>query len=135
MRAKINSIWPQFHLRDYFTAIHHKGSAGPSDYHRDGNDAWYMPATVLIYLTDSEEGTGGDTVFPRVGEDGLSVSPQKGTALAFLNVHADGQMKKKSLHGAQATTPESSGRTVVTFNFFLSPEEFPEVTGQASSVI
>ena len=32
-------------------------------------------------LTDSEEGAGGDTVFPLVGEDGLSVSPQKGTAL------------------------------------------------------
>ena len=135
MRAKINSIWPQFHLRDYFTAIHHKGSAGPSDYHRDGNDAWYMPATVLIYLTDSEEGTGGDTVFPRVGEDGLSVSPRKGMALTFLNVHADGLLKEKSIHGVQATTDESSGRTILTQKFFLSPEDFSELTGQASSAI
>ena len=85
-------------------------------------------------LTDSEEGAGGDTVFPLVGEDGLSVSPQKGTALTWLNIHADGLLKEKSLHGVQATTHESSGRTIITQKFFLPPEELPEVTGQASSI-
>ena len=94
-----------------------------------------MPVTVVVYLTDSEEGAGGDTVFPLVGENGLSVSPQKGTALTWLNFDADGLLKEKSLHGVQATAHESSGRIILTQRFSLSPEEFPEVTGQASSVI
>ena len=135
VRAKIDSIWPQFHHRDYFTMLEQKGKAGPVDYHFDGLSTWHMPATVVIYLTDSEEGAGGDTVFPLVGEDGLSVSTRKGTALTWLNAHADGLIKEKSTHGAQATTDDSSRRMILTQNFFLSPEEFPEVTGQASSVI
>ena len=135
VRAKVESIWPRFRLRDYFMVMDQKGNAGPSDYHNDGVHTFHMPATVLIYLTDSEEGTGGDTVFPLVGENGLSVSPRKGTVLTWLNVHADGLLKEKSIHGVQATTPESSGRIVLTQKFFLSPEEFLEVTGQANSVI
>mmetsp|Transcript_27872 Transcript_27872/g.65437 ORF Transcript_27872/g.65437 Transcript_27872/m.65437 type:complete len:368 (+) Transcript_27872:92-1195(+) len=135
VRAKINSIWPQFRLRDYFTTMNQKGNTGPVDYHIDGTEARHMPATVIIYLTDSEEGTGGDTVFPLAGESGVSVTPRKGTVLTWLNTHADGMIKEKSTHGVQATTDDSSGRITLTQRFSLSPEEFPEVTGQASSVI
>ena len=135
VRAKIKSIWPQFRLRDYFTVLDQKGYAGPVDYHLDGLSTWHMPATVIIYLTDGEEGTGGDTVFPLVGENVVSVSPRKGTALTWLNVHADGLIKENSIHGVQATTDESSGRTILTQKFFLSPEEFSELIGQTSSAI
>jgi hypothetical protein len=136
LRAKFQSIWPQFHLREHLSVYDQKrGSVDPAEYHYDGIGIGHMPATVLIYLADSEEGTGGDTVFPLVGEDGLAVSPKKGTALTWLNIHADGLLKENSIHGAQATTSESSGRMILTQKFSISPEEFPEVTGQASSVI
>ena len=134
VRAKIQSIWPQFYLREYLSVQEQKGHAGPTDYHTDGQGT-PKQATVIIYLTNSEEGTGGDTVFPLVGEDGLSVSPRKGMALTWLNLHADGRSKEKSLHGAQATTHESSGRSIITQKFFLSPEELPEVTGKENSAI
>lgn len=130
VRAKIDSIWPQFRLRDYFTAMDQKGNAGPADYHIDGQDH-AIPATVIIYLTDSEEGTGGDTVFPLAGESGVSVPPRKGTVLTWLNTFADGMINNNSLHGSQATTHENSGRTILTQEFSISPE----VTGQESSII
>eukprot|EP00520_Triparma_pacifica_P004505 CAMPEP_0118638350 /NCGR_PEP_ID=MMETSP0785-20121206/3633_1 /TAXON_ID=91992 /ORGANISM="Bolidomonas pacifica, Strain CCMP 1866" /LENGTH=261 /DNA_ID=CAMNT_0006529585 /DNA_START=264 /DNA_END=1049 /DNA_ORIENTATION=- len=43
--------------------------------HVDGKDA-----TLLIYLNDVPEGSGGRTVFP---EDGLAVPPTEGTALLY----------------------------------------------------
>lgn len=51
-------------------------------------------ATVVMYLNDCE--VGGATVFPQIG---LEVTPQKGDAVYFAYVAADGALDERSLHG------------------------------------
>jgi len=71
-------------------------------------------ASVLLYLTDVEE--GGETHFPLEGreglerlrrghidyktcEGGLRVAPRAGDALLFWNVHPNATLDKRALHG------------------------------------
>jgi len=51
-------------------------------------------ATVLTYLSTPEE--GGETVFP---EAQLTVKARKGDAVLFFNMHPDGSVDPRSLHG------------------------------------
>lgn len=66
---------------DYFSQGHFGG---------EGNRA----ATVLTYLSDVEE--GGETIFP---EADLKVNPKKGDAILFWNMHPNGTVDQRSLHG------------------------------------
>eukprot|EP00884_Botryococcus_braunii_P010480 jgi/Botrbrau1/19433/Bobra.0338s0056.1 len=71
-------------------------------------------ATVLMYLTEAEE--GGETVFPEAetkvhGEEwsecarkGLAVKTKKGDALLFYSLTPDGEVDHRSLHGSCPTT-------------------------------
>eukprot|EP00884_Botryococcus_braunii_P010482 jgi/Botrbrau1/19435/Bobra.0338s0058.2 len=71
-------------------------------------------ATVLMYLTEAEE--GGETVFPEAetkvdGEGwsecarkGLAVKTRKGDALLFYSMTPDGEVDPRSLHGSCPTT-------------------------------
>lgn len=54
--------------------------------------------TLLIYLNNQEEGTGGETVFPLAEKYGLKVRPVKGNAILFYNLLEDGNADELTLH-------------------------------------
>ncbi|SJZ84024.1 2OG-Fe(II) oxygenase superfamily protein [Chitinophaga eiseniae] len=56
-------------------------------------------ATLLVYLNDDFE--GGETIFPEIG---VSVSPRKGMALAFMNLDEQHNDLIYSLHGGAPVT-------------------------------
>lgn len=56
-------------------------------------------ATLLVYLNDDFE--GGETIFPEIG---ISVSPKKGMALAFINLDEQHNDLVYSLHGGAPVT-------------------------------
>jgi len=68
---KPNSL--TMYIRDQ-TIVHYEKDEGVAP-HVDGKDA-----TLLVYLNDVEENSGGRTVFPEIG---LAVPPSKGTALLY----------------------------------------------------
>lgn len=72
---------------DYFDP-HTPG--GAACYNRGGQRV----ASMIIYLTDTEE--GGETIFPEVG---VAVQPVKGSAVLFYNCTPDGKEDPLSLHG------------------------------------
>ncbi|XP_052856402.1 prolyl 4-hydroxylase subunit alpha-2 isoform X2 [Drosophila gunungcola] len=52
-------------------------------------------ATVLFYLGDVD--SGGDTIFPLIN---INVTPKKGSAVFWYNLHNSGAVNEKSLHSA-----------------------------------
>jgi prolyl 4-hydroxylase len=50
-------------------------------------------STVCVYLNNVQE--GGETVFP---DKGVTVQPQRGRAVMFRSLHADGSTDASSLH-------------------------------------
>lgn len=55
-------------------------------------------ATMLVYLSTMPEGSGGETSFGRLG---VSVQPQKGTALVWPNVDETGKPERRTIHSAR----------------------------------
>lgn len=97
------SVWTQlqkengesFYLLRYEIGQEYKAHPDyfhPSQTGKSGNRF----ATVLIYLSDVEE--GGETFFPKVN---LEIKPKKGDAILFWNLHVNGTADTLSLHGAK----------------------------------
>jgi len=72
------------------------------DWHDERNpDLWIFGqrmATMLVYLSTMPEGSGGETSFGRLG---VTVRPQKGTAIAWPNVDETGKPERRSIHSAR----------------------------------
>jgi len=72
------------------------------DWHDERNpDLWIFGqrmATMLVYLSTMPEGSGGETSFGRLG---VTVQPQKGTAIAWPNVDETGKPERRSIHSAR----------------------------------
>lgn len=63
------------------------------DYFTDAKNKAQRIVTVFVYLNDVE--AGGDTAFPVLG---MSVQPERGKAVKFLNCHEDGTPNPDTLH-------------------------------------
>lgn len=69
-----------------------------------------MPnATLVVYLTDGEDGSG-ETHFPALD---LKVRPSRGSVLSFMNVDAAGAPDPKSKHGVSAVSSRTGRDRVV----------------------
>jgi len=69
----------------------------PQDmWQRDLNNLWVgnRIKTVMFYMSDL---VGGSTAFPILGR---AVTPRRGSAVAWWNLHADGRREDRALHGA-----------------------------------
>ena len=60
-------------------------------------------ATLLVYLNDVGEGSGGATRFGRLD---LDVAPKKGQCLVFFPATADGRFDERVEHEGMETTEE-----------------------------
>ncbi|KAI4885451.1 hypothetical protein NFI96_014407, partial [Prochilodus magdalenae] len=68
-------------------------------------------ATIIIYLTSVS--IGGATVFPNVG---VSLKPQKGSAVMWYNLLRNGQLDKQTLHAGCPVFQGSKWSKYLTFN-------------------
>lgn len=105
IRNKVQALWPQLNLLET-NGIYDvpKDKTDPFGYHWDHS----FESTTLIFLTDNDDGRGGNFVFPFAGPNGVTVTPKKGTVLTWLSRRSDGEMNKSHAHGIQATAPGSS---------------------------
>jgi len=61
-------------------------------------------ATLLVYLNDVSEGSGGVTRFGRLGP--LDVEPKRGRGLLFFPANRDGEFDERAEHEGTETTEE-----------------------------
>ncbi|XP_010451038.1 PREDICTED: probable prolyl 4-hydroxylase 11 [Camelina sativa] len=82
-------------------------------------DGFQRIATVLMYLSDVEE--GGETVFPaakgNISKKGLSVRPKKGDALLFWSMRPDGSQDPSSQHGGSPVIKGNKWASTKWFRF------------------
>jgi prolyl 4-hydroxylase len=73
--------------------------------------------TFMIYLNDPQE--GGETEFPEIG---LKVTPKRGRAVAWNNLHANGQGNDNTRH---QSLPVTAGTKTIITKWFRMPRGKP----------
>ncbi|MEE2960893.1 MAG: 2OG-Fe(II) oxygenase [Myxococcota bacterium] len=107
-KASVVTGLPMSHIEGLQVVRYQKGEAyGP---HYDAFDFERYPKlkqrgqrlfTLIVYLNDLPR-SSGDTVFPELG---ISIQPQKGSALFFKNTDSQGNLDRRMLHeGSQLQT-------------------------------
>ena len=86
----------------------HVASPGspPSKLHEDADDIM----TFVVYLSDG----GASTVFPAAN---VSITPKKGQAAMWLNVHKDGSVNTKTFHAVEAQPLDAGDRIIILIEF------------------
>jgi hypothetical protein len=110
---RLNWLWPtdMIEQRDYMYVQRTEGGCGPTGIHKDlqENDITRSAtATVVFYLTDG----GAGVFFPNAN---ITITPQRGMALTWLNVHPDGSYNGKAGHGIQATPDGTPARISLSY--------------------
>ena len=116
--AKIQAAWKidtSALTKSGLPVIRYLPGAPPVGVHGDiGANGLVPNATLVLYLTDSEQ-SSGQTYFPSIGpEGGVQVTPRRGSILSFQNVDGRGHPNPKVRHGVRAVSANaSSDRFVV----------------------
>lgn len=78
-------------------------------------------ATILVYLNTLPKGCGGETCFDELG---LRNAPQRGAALVWLNVDANGLPHQRVWHEAQPVLCNESVKYAL--NIWVGGQEYPD---------
>jgi len=82
-----------------FFTPHYDACVGSKEFcHRMDKPHGPRYITVLLYLSDGDTTTGGETVFPRIGQ---SVTPKVGRVVIFYNINKQRSIIEEALHGGQ----------------------------------
>lgn len=127
---QIRSLWPSKSVqRDYFYVQRYEPDCAPTLVHKDitENDMEKSAtATQVFYLSNGS----GSVYFPNVDndskDDGLTIEPERGTLLTWLNVHPDGSHNDAAWHGIQATPKDADIRYALTYRITMSDDELQE---------
>lgn len=86
-RFETVSGYPKEHLSDF--QINRVTKGGKHDVHNDDlpPGAQKPLLTFIIFLTDVEDGEGGELVYPQANEQAIKVLPRKGMAVVHQNYH------------------------------------------------
>lgn len=91
--------------------IRYLPGAPPVGKHGDEDRHGVVPnATLVMYLTASETGIGGQTLFP---EADVAVTPRPGSVLSFQNVDGHGAPHPQAKHLVSAVPKEAKGDRLV----------------------
>ena len=105
-------MWSKDVQASSYIKFHHtQGDTLPMALHMDAGTS----ISMVVYLSDG----GAETLFPFVGADGFSNAPKMGSALAWLNVEANGSRNHKASHAVQAHPSSMGDRYVALFQVDL----------------
>jgi hypothetical protein len=96
--------------------LHHDLDA--ESLNEESDTVGFATVTTIIYLTDG----GAATYFP---VPQILVTPEKGAALTWLNVNADGSSRHSALHGVQAAADDDADRLILSIRTAYAPDEYP----------
>lgn len=98
---------------------HVKAGHGPMAVHRyvsEEDNTKSATASMVMYLTDG----GAGIFFPNAN---VTITPQRGLAVTWLNVHSDGSHNNAANHGVQAMPKGVQDRVSLNIHFSFSPQE------------